>query len=185
MLAPSEVADATVPPRFLELYGVNTRERLRVELFRPDGRMNEAAVPELMHALRDHRTEEERSPNLRLLVILYAIGQHYGRPLQLVSGYRHPKRARQQTSRHASAHAADITVEGVDPAELAEWVRGTFESVGVGYYPVSGFVHVDVRDSSYYWLDRSGPGEPQRNQAVPLEPMPPAGSDWTVGFSER
>ena len=29
--------------------------------------------------------------------------------------------------------------------------------VGVGVYPVSGFVHLDVRERSYFWVDTSGP----------------------------
>lgn len=30
--------------------------------------------------------------------------------------------------------------------------------VGVGTYPRSGFVHVDTRDQSYFWIDYSSPG---------------------------
>jgi len=175
--------NATLPPGSLEIYAINTRERVRVELFLPNGQMNEEAVGPLTHVLRDHRTELALEPNRRLLAILYTIGQHYGRPLRLVSAYRHPKRPRQRTSRHASAHAADITIEGVDPSELAFWVRSTFERVGVGYYPVSQFVHVDARDASYYWVDASGPGEAQRTRAVAVEPVPPPGTDWTVRFA--
>jgi hypothetical protein len=33
---------------------------------------------------------------------------------------------------------------------------------GVGVYPVSGFVHVDVREHSYFWVDTSGPGRKSR-----------------------
>ena len=35
----------------------------------------------------------------------------------------------------------------------------TIDETGVGYYPNSVFVHVDVRDRRAYWVDRSGPGE--------------------------
>src|SRR5262249_25624553 len=33
-----------------------------------------------------------------------------------------------------------------------------FGFVGVGFYPKSGFVHLDVRDASYFWTDDSAPG---------------------------
>jgi hypothetical protein len=33
------------------------------------------------------------------------------------------------------------------------------DQVGVGYYPNSSFVHVDVRSQNTQWVDRSSPGE--------------------------
>ena len=36
----------------------------------------------------------------------------------------------------------------------------------MGYYPTSGFVHVDSRPRSYFWIDRSGPG--QRTRLIPV-----------------
>ncbi|MEL6181833.1 MAG: DUF882 domain-containing protein, partial [Myxococcota bacterium] len=122
----------------------------------------------------------------------YAIGQTYGRPLHLVSGYRVPtrrdrkrRRRGKRGSRHGTGEAADIRVPGVPAADVAYMVRAHFERVGVGYYPTSGFVHVDVRNQSYYWIDRSGPGE--RQQLVPqdIKPAPKPGSDWTVKSSRR
>ena len=37
---------------------------------------------------------------------------------------------------------------------------------GVGVYPTSGFVHVDVRDRSWFWIDKSGPGRKNRARGV-------------------
>ena len=38
--------------------------------------------------------------------------------------------------------------------------RHDSKKVGVGYYPNSSFVHLDVRkDRSAFWIDYSGPGE--------------------------
>jgi hypothetical protein len=34
--------------------------------------------------------------------------------------------------------------------------------VGVGYYPNSSFVHLDVRETNTYWVDYAGPGEAPR-----------------------
>jgi hypothetical protein len=39
-------------------------------------------------------------------------------------------------------------------------LRSRFKNVGVGYYPNSSFVHLDVRrGSSAFWIDYSGPGQ--------------------------
>jgi hypothetical protein len=56
--------------------------------------------------------------------------------------------------------ACDFRVEGVKTAELRDYLRKTFDKVGVGYYPNSTFVHLDVRkERSAFWIDYSGPGE--------------------------
>ena len=42
------------------------------------------------------------------------------------------------------------------------------KKVGVGYYPNSSFVHLDVRkDRSAFWIDYSGPGERAVYSATP------------------
>lgn len=83
-------------------------------------------------------------------------------------------------SHHGHGEAADIRLPGVPPVDLANFVRANFERVGVGYYPTSLFVHVDVRKRSYYWRDPSGPGQPQDLHTVAIDPKPKPGSDWTV-----
>ena len=56
--------------------------------------------------------------------------------------------------------ACDFRVDGVQAAELRDYLRKAFDKVGVGYYPNSTFVHLDVRkDRSAFWIDYSGPGE--------------------------
>jgi len=56
--------------------------------------------------------------------------------------------------------ACDFRVEGVTAQDLRDYLRKNFEKVGVGYYPNSTFVHVDMRkDKSAFWIDYSGPGE--------------------------
>ena len=55
--------------------------------------------------------------------------------------------------------ACDFRVEGVKTTELRDYLRKAFDKVGVGYYPNSTFVHLDVRkDRSAFWIDYSGPG---------------------------
>lgn len=56
--------------------------------------------------------------------------------------------------------ACDFRVAGVPNADLRDYLRRTFKSVGVGYYPNSSFIHLDVRKgASAFWIDYSGPKE--------------------------
>ena len=82
-----------------------------------------------------------------------------GRPIQVVSGYRLESYAWQ--SRHKTGHAVDFAIPGVPNAAVRDFVK-TFPKVGVGFYPNSHFVHLDVREQWTYWVDYSGPGEPPR-----------------------
>jgi uncharacterized protein YcbK (DUF882 family) len=76
-------------------------------------------------------------------------------PLEVVSGHRPDAR---YTSRHHHGRALDFRVQGITRERLRDFLR-TLDETGVGYYPNSSFVHMDVRDDKGYWVDRSGPGE--------------------------
>lgn len=91
-----------------------------------------------------------------LLERLQKVTQRFpGKAIEIVSGYRPDAR---ETSRHHHGRALDFRVEGVTRERLRDFLR-TLEQTGVGYYPNSSFVHMDVRDDKGYWVDRSGPGE--------------------------
>ena len=81
--------------------------------------------------------------------------------LWLISGYRDTR----STSRHSQGRAMDIVAPGVSNTQLARFAR-TFGYTGVGEYPQSGFVHIDVRSRSYFWVDRSAPGARSRERQV-------------------
>ena len=84
------------------------------------------------------------------------IAAHYaGKPIELISGWRPTERV---GSRHHHGRALDLRVRGVSREALRDFAR-SFDETGVGYYPNSVFVHVDVRERRAYWVDRSGPGE--------------------------
>ncbi len=96
----------------------------------------------------------------RLIALIAKVSDTFGgRPLRVVSGYR--ERSYAAASRHRMGRALDFSIPGVPNEALRDYVR-TFENVGVGYYPNSTFVHMDVRDTDTYWIDYSGPGEPPR-----------------------
>jgi uncharacterized protein DUF882 len=54
--------------------------------------------------------------------------------------------------------AADIKVPGVSTEDLRDLAK-SLGATGVGYYPTVQFVHVDVRQTPYFWTDTSGHGE--------------------------
>ena len=90
--------------------------------------------------------------------------RHFRRPVVVVSGYRAVQRHGRRRSQHLRGRAADVYVHGVAPMALRDWaVEGGV--TGVGFYPNSGFVHLDVRDERYWWVDYSGPG--RRGRIIP------------------
>ena len=62
-------------------------------------------------------------------------------------------------SRHATGDALDFQLDGVKAQVLAAYLR-TLALVGVGLYthPRTQYVHLDVREESYHWIDGSPPG---------------------------
>lgn len=132
-----------------------------------DGRLRKTAVRALnglLGAGGSHPALPER-----LIRLMVQVSETFaGRSLRVVSGYRSASYF--QDSRHKQSSAIDFQVLGVPNAVVCEYLR-ELEDVGVGYYPNSSFVHLDVRDHSAYWVDYAGPGEPPRS--TPNAPRAP------------
>jgi LysM repeat protein len=125
-------------------------------------------ISNLLGATGDHPGAPER-----LLRLLVQVSDTFGgRPLYIVSGYRTTSHFRD--SRHKTSQAIDFSVTGVPNSVVRDYLR-TLEDVGVGYYPNSSFLHLDVRPRTTYWIDHAGPGEPPRKTprgtvvAVPMD----------------
>ena len=88
-----------------------------------------------------------------LSAYLQQIRDHFGKPLYITSGYRCPKHNAQTanaspTSRHTKGQAADFTISGIQPAEIAKFA----ESIGVqGLGLYDDFVHIDTREKQSFW----------------------------------
>ncbi|HVW30700.1 MAG TPA: DUF882 domain-containing protein [Polyangiaceae bacterium] len=96
----------------------------------------------------------------RLIRLVVHVSDTFGgRPIRVVSGYR--EHSYFEESKHKVGHAFDFSIPGVPNAVLRDYLR-TLPNVGVGYYPNSTHVHLDVREASAYWVDEAGPGEPPR-----------------------
>ncbi len=84
-----------------------------------------------------------------------------------ISGFR-PIKNGKAAGRHTSGEALDFRLEGVKTPKLAMHLR-LFAHSGVGIYthPKTQYVHLDVRDESYRWVDGSPPGVTWREQPIP------------------
>jgi len=149
------------PYAAVELYAVNDKETLQLRLRDDKGRPVRNVQKRFDRFLRCHHTNKVHAMNPRLVRVLYQVGKHFpGRRLEVVSGYRHPSVAKNPRSPHMKGLACDFRVTGIKNTELRDYLRSGFQKVGVGYYPNSSFVHLDMRkDRSAFWIDYSGPGE--------------------------
>jgi uncharacterized protein YcbK (DUF882 family) len=145
----------------LKLYHLHTGESLDV-VYRIGDTYIPAALDELNHFLRDHRTEDVKDYDPSEFDLLHNLLTRLKRPnatIDIVCGYRSPwsnnwLRTRGGTespvetgvaehSQHMQAKAIDIRIPGVSTRSL-DRAALSLHAGGVGYYPTSQFVHVDV-----------------------------------------
>ena len=88
----------------------------------------------------------------RLIELLYRISQRTRTKIEIVSGFRAPMFSLATLSYHTRGMAADIRIPGMTPLMVRDLAR-SMGVKGIGYYPVSQFVHVDVRDEKQEWTD--------------------------------
>ena len=97
----------------------------------------------------------------KLVEHLQKIRDHFGKPVTVTSGYRcstHNKNIGGATnSYHSKGQAADITVSGISPREVAKYAE-SMGIKGIGLYETNNdghFVHVDTRTTKSYWYGQS------------------------------
>jgi uncharacterized protein YcbK (DUF882 family) len=139
-------------PRSVSLYNTHTSEWVRT-VYWADGHYIRDAVRDINWVLRDHRSDEVRPMNASVLDLLSMLRRRLetSEPFLVVSAYRSPATNHRMylrgagvasNSYHIHGMALDLRAEGRDLSQ----VRGAALSLrcgGVGYYPRSGFVHVD------------------------------------------
>lgn len=148
-----------IPERTLSFYNLNTGESLKT-VYWAEGKYIPESLSDINHLLRDFRNNEIKPIDLTLLNLLHAITLQLdtSKPVQLISGYRSPStnallRARSsgvaRHSLHMDGMAADIRIPGHDLRDLHKFAVA-MHGGGVGYYPQSDFVHVDVGPVRYW-----------------------------------
>jgi uncharacterized protein YcbK (DUF882 family) len=151
--APALMGLKSTECRTLALQSLHTGEKLKVDYW-VEGNYLPDALASIDHVLRDHRTGDVHRMEPKLLDLLNAL---HGRletnsGFQVISGYRSPKTNAMlhekssgvaSKSLHMLGQAIDIRVPGCALDHLHQAALG-MKAGGVGYYPKSDFVHVDV-----------------------------------------
>jgi uncharacterized protein YcbK (DUF882 family) len=193
---PTANATATATSAFdhllpVQFSNINTRRRLTARLYDPSGHVDESVATQLDELLCDARDRDHwKSTRLdrRTLQLLYRTAYHFhAAEVEVVSAYRKAERRRE--GMHAQGRAVDFRLPGVQAATLAAYLR-TVPRVGVGVYthPKTRFVHLDVREHSYHWLDASPPRRHWRERNISSKTLPALDaeyspkSDWPEGL---
>jgi uncharacterized protein YcbK (DUF882 family) len=140
-------------PRSLQFESLHTGERLTATYWAAGGYVPEE-LRRINQVLRDHRTGDVKPIDPGLLDLLVTLRERLDTqaPFQIISAYRSPATnamlaehssgvARQ--SLHTQGLAIDIRVPGRTLAAVRDAALG-LRGGGVGFYPRSDFVHVDV-----------------------------------------
>lgn len=139
--------------RELDLVALHTMESLRLH-YLVDGKYDDDNLAQINHLLRDHRTDEVHTIDLRLLDSLHELSRLLSLevPIHVLSGYRSPatnaklrlaSKAVAKRSFHMFGRAVDIRIPGFTAAQIRDAALSLHRG-GVGYYPGLEFVHLDT-----------------------------------------
>jgi uncharacterized protein YcbK (DUF882 family) len=133
-----------------------TGAEVEVNIYNDDGSYNQEALAALDQLWACRRTKEVRAVDPRLYEVLSQIGDHFGKRVDLYSGFRYQQN---EGSRHFHASAMDVRIDGINFETLYEYAQ-TLDAggMGIGRYPNMSFVHIDFRapgERSVRWTDTS------------------------------
>jgi len=137
----------------LHLYNIHTGEFVKTT-FKQEGQFDPDSLSELDHLLRDHRSGESILISRTLLEDIHTLQQMFkpNQAIEIISGYRSPKTNERlramghnvaKRSLHMQGKAVDIRIPGASLKQVRQAALA-LKSGGVGYYPKSGFIHLDV-----------------------------------------
>ena len=148
-----------VEEKSLAFYNTHTGENLKT-VYWAEGNYVQDSLREINYILRDPRNNQLHDIDPRLLDLLFAIRQEIEakQPFHVISGYRSPAtnaflRAHSsgvaENSLHLVGQAIDIRAPGKSLSNLRKAAMA-LRGGGVGYYPKSDFVHVDIGRLRYW-----------------------------------
>jgi len=134
------------------MYSGRTGERMDM-IYWIDGKYIKDAIKEVNHFMRDWRTDQIKSIDLRTLDIMAASHNllDVNEPYMLLSGYRSPatnamlrsrSRGVAKNSLHMKGQAADLRLSSRSVSQMAR-AASSCHAGGVGKYHRSNFVHMD------------------------------------------
>jgi len=145
---------APQPESRLRLFHTHTGEHLDI-VYKRAGAFIPEALDKLDHFLRDHRTGDVHHYDPRVFDLLKDLTASVGRAgaeIHIICGYRTPwsneylrthSTGVAKNSLHMQAEAIDIRLPGIALAQFRNAALALGRG-GVGYYPTSDFIHVDV-----------------------------------------
>ncbi|MDP9001580.1 MAG: DUF882 domain-containing protein [Myxococcota bacterium] len=136
----------------IEVTSANTGASARIRLYDPTGGIDDDARTAFERVAS--REAEPHRLALRVEQLVFKAAYHFGvGGVRVVSGWR------ERAGKHTAAEAIDFRLDGVAPAKVAAYLR-ELPRVGVGIYthPATQYVHIDIREPSYSWIDASPPG---------------------------
>jgi len=152
-LASAITAPAKQPDRKLRLVNAHTWEKLDI-VFWTDGMHIDESMSDISYLMRDHRANESIAIDFKLIDDLYSLYQLLDTKerIHILSGYRTQATNAKLRSRsngvakyslHMEGKAVDFNVPGKTAKQIREAAL-SMKTGGVGYYPSSGFVHIDT-----------------------------------------
>jgi uncharacterized protein YcbK (DUF882 family) len=152
LIAPTSSLSKSAP-RALRFDNLHTGEKASVEYW-AQGKYLPDALHEVNFILRDYRNGEVYPIHPALLDLLHQLQANLGseQPFEVISGYRSPQtnamlratgHGAASKSYHMKGMAIDIRL-GDKPLKDIHEAALLMRAGGVGYYPESDFVHVDV-----------------------------------------
>ena len=138
--------------RRIRMYSGRTGERIDM-IYWIEGKYIKDAVKEVNHFMRDWRTNQVKSIDLRTVDIMAAAHNllDVNEPYMLLSGYRSPQtnamlrrrsRGVAKNSLHMKGQAADLRLSSRSTGQMAR-AAAACRGGGVGRYSRSNFVHMD------------------------------------------
>lgn len=167
-LRPARVAAWAEPLNAVEVENAATLSKAAIRLYGSDGEIDPGALADFERAASRDDATHPLAP--RLVQLVFKAAYHFGGArVIVVSGFR------ENAGKHGTNEAIDFKLKGIRASRLAAYLRG-LPRAGVGVYthPRTQYVHLDVRDPSFHWIDASPPGVHWREGAL-----------WDKGIDKR
>lgn len=159
LVPPSPPVLDTTSPRTLSLVNANSGEVLSVTYW-SNGTYHRDALDQLNRFLRDWRENRQTEMDPLLFDVLWHTAKivGYGGTIEVLSAYRSPttnawlasvRRGVASDSQHINGNAMDVRFPGVPVTRIRQAAR-SLNMGGVGFYPRSGFVHLDTGPVRYW-----------------------------------
>jgi uncharacterized protein YcbK (DUF882 family) len=146
-------------PRSLSLLNVNSTETLSVTYW-SNGAYHRDALDKLNQFLRDSQSGDQTEMDPLVFDVLWHTMQQtgYGGTVEVLSAFRSPEHNAwlasvssgvARDSQHMNGNAMDVRFPGVPVFKIRQAAR-SLQMGGVGFYPRSGFVHLDTGPVRYW-----------------------------------